>query len=446
LNLASAVFGAAAVGLVLGLVRDHTGSPTAGAIAALALAVSHTFWFHAVTPEVYTLLAVLLLAALWLHGRYLATRHWGWLFAAGTALGLAMSNHLLAFLALPAGGLWLATARRPGARLGPAVKALAVWGAGVALGFAPYLIQLARMLRTFSPGEVMGPAIGTTFLAGLLAMTPLDLVRSLATYIVFLTLQFNPLGVGLGVYGLWRAWRSSAATWRLAAAAFAVYAAFGILYRVADQFAFFMTSYVFFALALGRGAVDWLHTRAPDRRGWAAAALAAGAVLMPFVYGAAPRLARGLGATDETLGIPAIGVGVRDGLAYYLNPNKAGDWGAYRFGSETLEALPPEAVVLAEWYTDTDEYFVLRYFVTVEGRRPDVRVEGWPTADPFAFESATAEALVQAEGARRPVYLASLSERYYGVSRLRADYCLVVEHNLYRAYPRGAQVDGAECL
>jgi hypothetical protein len=56
-NLVSAVFAAGAVALVYAWVLRHTGSTAAACVAAGSLAVSHTFWFHAVTPEVYSLLA-----------------------------------------------------------------------------------------------------------------------------------------------------------------------------------------------------------------------------------------------------------------------------------------------------------------------------------------------------------------------------------------------------
>lgn len=71
------------------------------------------------------------------------------------------------------------------------------------------------------------------------------------------------------------------------------------------------------------------------------------------------------------MGIPQIGTGVRDGLAYYINPNKHADFDAYNFGYATLEKLAPNSIVLAEWYTDTDEYFILRYFIKVKGLRRD---------------------------------------------------------------------------
>ena len=157
---------------------------------------------------------------------------------------------------------------------------------------------------------------------------------------------------------------------------------------------------------------------------------------MPLFYALAPDLLRTVGINEVIFGVPQVGTGIRDGLAYYIDPNKRGDTAAYRFGKETLTQLPPDSVVLAEWYVDTDEYFVLRYFIAVEGLRPDVEVIGWPTEDPFSFDNNLAIAKVADKLLLRPVYLASLSRDFYAASTLLETYCIVEEHNLYRIYLR----------
>jgi hypothetical protein len=45
---------------------------------------------------------------------------------------------------------------------------------------------------------------------------------------------------------------------------------------------------------------------------------------------------------------PARHHGLRDGLAFYINPDKRGDDSSYRFGRETMLGLPPNALVVAE--------------------------------------------------------------------------------------------------
>ncbi len=448
-NLLSAIFGAAAITTLFWLCYRHTRSLMSSLYASLALSVAHTFWFHATTPEVYTLFAFLLLLSLALCDRFEQTGHPAALAGSAFALGLGASNHLLALLALPAAAFYLLlSGRSRWMALRP--HKLALTAMAFLAGFSLYLIQLARMLRTFSLSSVVGPVVGTTFLRGLLEMPPPFLLVSLLTYLMYLFFQFGPLGLGLGIYGFWKGSLDDAPLRKKAISFFIIYALFGVLYRVSDQFAFFLGSYLFWAMAMAMGAARLAKRLSDQGRRWLAAALALAILVMPPFYSAAPGWLRSFGVTDQSFGIPPIGTGVRDGLNFYINPNKHGDDAAYRFGRETMESLPPGAVVIAQWYTDTDEYFVLRYFSVVEGLRPDVELVGWPREEPIDFDSSLAVRRIEAELSRgRPVYLASLSEAYYRAATLVEQYCIVPEHNLYRIYPGppdGAQPEAMICV
>jgi hypothetical protein len=157
-----------------------------------------------------------------------------------------------------------------------------------------------------------------------------------------------------------------------------------------------------------------------------------------------PGVAQRCGFNDASIGIPKIGTDVRNGLAYYINPNKRGDHNAYKFGSQVISNLEINAIVIAEWYTDTDEYFILRYFTKVDPLRSDVTVIGWPTQDPFSFDSQLALGTIEDSFPRRPIYLASLSDRFYAASKLIERYCVVPENSLYRLYQRVR--DSLQCL
>jgi hypothetical protein len=334
-------------------------------------------------------------------------------------------------LALPvlAGVAWL---RR--ATLRPTLETTLFMGVAFAFGAAPYWIQLLRLLRTFPLAEVLGPALGTTFFSGSLVASPGALAQSVATYAVFLLYQFNPLGVGLGLAGWRYGKRLAPALWGLALPLYGVYLLFGLVYQVSDQFAFFLGSHVFWALGIGLGAAWLWRGRDSAEWSWPVAAVLLSFLLMPLLYARAPALLRASGVDEVAFGVPQIGTGVRDGLAIYLDPNKAGERGAAEFGRNLMTNLPPEAVVIAEWYTDTDEYFILRYFTVEAQQRPDITVVGWPTVDPFAFDPALATDLISAEIGRKPIYLASLSTQFYAAPDLLARYCVVPEHTLYRVY------------
>jgi hypothetical protein len=159
-------------------------------------------------------------------------------------------------------------------------------------------------------------------------------------------------------------------------------------------------------------------------------------LLAPLLYHFTPDLLRAASISREEISIPQIGTDKRDGLAYYLNPNKWGDMTAYEFGQDTLDSLAENAVVIAQYYIDTDEYFIFRYFAVVHGRRPDLTVVGWPTTDPFNFDPGNVLEVIDAELPNRPVYLASLSKGFYAAPSLLGAYCIVEEGNLYRVYER----------
>jgi hypothetical protein len=167
-------------------------------------------------------------------------------------------------------------------------------------------------------------------------------------------------------------------------------------------------------------------------------------IATPFFYMSLPSLTKQYDLNDATLGIPKVGTGVRDGLAYYITPYKRGDTSAYDFGEETLSNLPPNSVVIAEWYTDTDEYFILRYFTKIKKIRSDVTVIGWANQDPFYFDSQLSLDTIEDSLPEHPVYLASLSDKFYAASELVEMYCVIPENNLYRLYRIGNQA--LQCL
>jgi hypothetical protein len=434
INFLSAFFGASSVALVFLLGMRFTASIFASLYASLSLAVAHTFWWHSSTPEVYTLFVFLFLLSFYFFDRFERTGKPNSLVTSAFFLGLAACTHVLAFLAVPALGLYylFSGAYRNFQRSD--FKKLVLPAIGFLAGFSLYIVQFVRMSLNFPLSEIMGPVVGSTFLSQLGTYSPLVLGGSVLSYLFFLTVQFGPIGLALGSLGIRRVFKSKDPLFLKIFFAFVVFALFGILYRVTDQFTFFIASYVFWALLMGLGA-DFALGLLPLK--WRFPIPVMLGVLLfatPFFYTSLPRLAKEIGLNDASIGIPAIGVGLRDGLAYYINPNKRGDFDAYDFGYQTVSNLAPGALVVAEWYTDTDEYFILRYLTRITKLRPDVTVAGWPTQDPFSFDSGLVLALIDDSFPERPVYLASLSEKFYAASELVETYCVIPENNLYRLY------------
>jgi hypothetical protein len=439
-NTISAVFGAATLIIFFLLCFAHTQSYAASGFAVLAVAVSHTFWFHSVTAEVYTLFAFLLLLSIYLFDRFERTGKYGNLLGSVFFLGLGISNHLMTILAIPAFLIYLALIRGPKFKQSLTPGKIFTLGLALLAGLSPYLIQFVRMLRVFSISEAIGPAVGSVFLQELLVTTPIAFLSSLLTYLMFLAYQFNLIGLLIGVYGFLQVDSTSGSLWAKMLAFYLVFTVFGIFYRVSDQFAFFLVSHVFFGISIALGLHALGAKISPSRR----TALYAGFLLliltMPLLYSQLPVAAKKFGFTDQSLGIPQIGTGTRYGLAYYMDPNKRTDTEAYVFGQEFFRRAPQNALIIAEWYTDTDEFFVLQYFSTVEALRPDIEIEGWPLEDPFNFNADQVVRLVEEEINHRPVYLASLSEEFYKAGFLMTRYCIVPELNFYRVYPNRSTV------
>jgi hypothetical protein len=470
-NLMSAIFGAASVTLVFLLSYRFTESLLAACYASFSLALSHTFWWHSSTPEVYTLLVFLLLISFYLFDRYERKSNTSLhssrqqdatedgdkstytrflknsntpLFFSAFFLGLAASNHVLAFLIMLALGLYyLSSGSLRNFRISN-LKKLIMPVIAFLIGFSLYILQFIRMSANFPLTEIMGPAVGSTFLSQLGTLSPLLLGQSILTYLFFLTVQFGPVGLILGGFGIRKISQNKDVKLRKVIFSFIVFALFGIFYRVTDQFTFFITSYIFWAMLMGIGSNYASNLLPPKRRYLFWGILGLLLLATPFFYMSLPRLTEQIGINDDFIGIPKIGTGVRNGLAYYINPYQRGDTSAYEFGEETLSSLPPNSVVLAEWYTDTDEYFILRYFTKIKKSRSDVTVVGWADQDPFYFDSQLTLDMIEDSLPEHPVYLASLSDKFYATSKLIKTYCIVPENNLYRLYQK--ENSASQCL
>jgi 4-amino-4-deoxy-L-arabinose transferase-like glycosyltransferase len=142
-NLASAVFGAAAVFVLFFAGRQLSGRILAGAVGSLAFAVGNVFWSQAVIAEVYTLntlfvASVVLVLLLWRD-----TRRDRYLLAAAFLMGLSLTNHVTSGLFLPTAALFVCALDW---------RKLLDWrlvlgGAGLfVLGLAPYLYLPVRAL------------------------------------------------------------------------------------------------------------------------------------------------------------------------------------------------------------------------------------------------------------------------------------------------------------
>lgn len=287
MNLLSAVFSAAAVGMLALLGRRLGMSAGAAAVAALALAFSRTFWSQAVRAEVYALnsfftVLLLLLACSMaddprprLRGAFFLT------------LGLALAHHRMILLLLPA--LWLAAqGEGPSRTMYPPARPRPL--AVSALLLLPLLLYLYIPLRapatpyadlpvpggpplaTYdnTPAGFVSMVAGSVFRGSLGPQTDGALGDRLALAARLATAQLGelaaptvpgrllqgllrlvtPLLAGLGLAAL----LARRARWGLALGlAYAATLAFCLVYAVGDIADFFTPTYIVAALWLGLG-------------------------------------------------------------------------------------------------------------------------------------------------------------------------------------------------
>src|SRR5262249_10962426 len=145
LNLTSAVEAAIAVGVLVLVGAELSGSIAAGAAAALLFAVSYTFWSQSIIAEVYALHAVFMALTLLLILRWERDPTDRRLLAFFAVYALGFGNHLAMILLAPAYTLFLLTTAPGGWRsmFAPRIVAMAI------LCAAAGALQYAWNLRTY---------------------------------------------------------------------------------------------------------------------------------------------------------------------------------------------------------------------------------------------------------------------------------------------------------
>jgi hypothetical protein len=429
-NFEAAVFGALAVMLVYRCARVLGASRLAAGSGAAALAVSHSFWQHAVIAEVYTANAFFLAAVLNLLLEWRRRGHWSWLMAAAVALAIGLTNHLVLATIVPAGIAFVVAVKGRALLNRWSLAAMGVLAAIAVILAASRPAPLGAALRRIW----FGPPGIWEYLN--LDFSPGPTAREAAFYVAYFLYQFPSVSlllVAAGIFALLRDRRDIALLLLLAVA---VNAATFIRHTVwsslgGSKYVFYIPDYVVFAIFCAVGTDEVLRRvangRGVRRRVLGIAILTAVAVVPPLLYGAMPSLVRSMGVDL----VRARSLPYRDNNRFFLNPNKRGEDGAKRFGEEALRSAKPMGVIFAD-YTP---YEVLLYLKEVDRLRPDVIVRSgtWGTDVPVRW-------ILDSAGRRRPTYLATMTPGYYDLHGLTGEYDLVPMGSMIEVRPR----DGAE--
>lgn len=264
LNLFSAVWAAAAAGLLTWLCASITRSRLGGAMAGLLIAFSYTFWTQAIVAEVYSLhLALVALCLLALQG-YATTPTRGRLAVFFAVYALSFGNHLSMILLLVPFAVFLVQttpARRDLVHPGVVLAAGAAAAAG-ALQYWPNLMAVWGAIDAPEPWaerlasfwfDVTKADWRESMVLGVRADQAGD---RLAMWWFDVRQQFGTAGAALAGAGVLALWRLSRPWTVLVATSYAVCTAFALTYNVGDTHVFFLNGHFLTALCAG-AAVAW---------------------------------------------------------------------------------------------------------------------------------------------------------------------------------------------
>lgn len=414
-TLLAALCGAATVALVFTLIRSVVNSRTsqwanfAAVVGAGSLTVSHTFWLHSVIAEIYTLntlITTLLVFFLWKwHQTTQLRTALTWAAGTGLFIGMGMANHLIIATIVPGLACGMLVARKPIQACGISILMAAAFALiGWTLALAP--------VRGASPLSNIGPVEMSSVIDGLLDP---GIVTSVVLFAALIAYQFPGPSLLLALPGIRFSWRANSA-WTvgllLACAGTSVWA---FTFRVPDQYAFFIITYLFASVWIGLGAA-WLFERwNPSRARLAALSAAALAVVLPIgTYTVAPRLVSGLGLRDI---FPMRDLPGRDALTFFLWPPKNGT-SARAYARSALGHAASNGLLLADYALAEP----LRYVQQVEGLRTDVEVVTLDVDRQARF--------LTAQPHDRALYLAAQGQ-YYAMQEIQHRFEIVAEGPLF---------------
>jgi hypothetical protein len=406
-NLISAVAGAFAVANLFLLLRLWLKKNLPALFAAVTLAVSHTFWRHAVIAEDYTLYAALLLAELVMLLQYIKTKRVAYLYLLGLFNGLAIATHMLASIGFICYLVFLVVLLvQKQIRL----KDLGIIAGLWIIGAAPYeYLVIKKYIQTWDITATLSSAFfgerwrSSVFNIGLSA-------KLIKENLIMMAYNFptpNVLFFFVGLYGLKKL--SPGRTFRnILLALLVLFFVFAFRYTVPDRYAFFIPFYCIACILFGVG-FDFL-INLPNRKNPVYLVFILALLPIP-VYVAAPvaaeRLQFELGTKRE--------IAYRNEYTWFLRPWRTGSDGPERFAKEVFETADKNAVIWA----DTTTVAPLLYIQEVKRRRGDIKIlsslissEGSPELNGDTIEKLLEERGVYVVSPIKDYCPAFLLERY----------------------------------
>jgi hypothetical protein len=361
-NLVSAIAAAFAVANMFLLARLWLGRNLPAVVAALTLAVSHTFWRHASIIETYTLWTALFLAELIMLLQYTRTRRVSYLYWLGLLNGLSIAVHMLASILLMC---YVAFVVFLLAKKEIHIRNIAIIALLWIIGALPYEYLIVKNI--IHTGEIIGTlssAIFANHWKGAVLNTSLS-IKMIKENFLYILLNFptpNLLLFFAGCLGLFKIPLSRRFR-NIILVLTALFFLFAFRYTVPDRYAFFIPFYCLVSILIGFGAnVLWNQKNLKAPLGL----VLIFCILPVGVYAALPTLAEKMQLDIGTRNdIP-----YRNDYKYFLQPWKTGYMGAELFADEALGLVKDGSVI----YADITTVGPLLYLQEVKGKRPDVKI------------------------------------------------------------------------
>jgi hypothetical protein len=398
INLISAVSGAFAVANLFLLLRLWLKKNLPAILAAMTLALSHTFWRHAVIAEDYTMYAALLLTELLMLLQYVKTKRVVFLYLLGLVNGLAIATHMFASIAFVCYLVFLVVLLvQKQIRLKDLGIIVGLW----VIGAAPYeYLIINKYIQTGDFTATLASALfGNRWQSNVINIgLSAKLIKENLIMMAYNFPTPNVIFFFAGLYGLKKA-SPSRAFKNILLALLALFFIFAFRYTVQDRYAFFIPFYCLACILFGVG-FDFLLRPAGHKT---LAYLVLIFALLPVpVYIIAPATAEKIQFKLPTRGdIP-----YRNDYRWFLRPWRTGRDSPERFVNEIYDTVETGAIIWA----DTTTVSPLLYGQHVKGKRGDVKIissftssEGSPE-----FNEQTIEKLLD----ERAVYVVSPTGGY----------------------------------
>jgi hypothetical protein len=392
LTMLCALFGSLTVLFIYKTGEELTGNLLAPALAAVALTVSLSLWWHSTTIEVYTLNTFLIGLFLFLVFRSYRRANPGYLYPAFFFGGLGISNHVLmglyifAFMAV----LLPFAARSFRLKTGPILALIACYLAGTALFAGLFILHWLVMYRTMASGAGGGSlqlaakslaaslryATGGHFLKSMFTggMTFRQKLFWRSNYLFLIFLNYPSAAIVFIIAGFPRFWRRSA--FRGAVVFFLVGIAAQIVwsanYFIWDMYAFSLPVYVMLAVPLVSGIDGFLKKHRTPSFSW----LVFLTFLIPVIlYPSFERWPNRENSVDRYIALYPEAKrtgGLWDPAKYIFSPIKRNYAAVARFCEGVLDRLPEGANF---WDDESKAAYPLAYYYqAVKGRRRDVKM------------------------------------------------------------------------